>query len=1070
MKKIFSIVIAFAISGYSFLSAQTITGTVRNIEGPLESINIKVKGKSEGTMTDKDGHYSINATPKGSLVFSFVGMKTQEVAISGRSVVNVTMETETLGLNEVVVTALGITRAKKALGYSTQDISGESIKKSAEPNLINALAGKAAGVYINNSNGAVGASSRITIRGNNSLRLDNQPLFVVDGIPVGNSQVSVNASQTSVDYGNAAADINPSDIETLTVLKGANAAALYGSRGANGVILITTKTGSKKGFTITAESTTTFGSPLILPTYQNQFGQGNAQMYWYKDGNNGGKYDGVDESWGPRLDYIVKAEDLVAGGELFWTIAAGIPQTVGQTLVLPQFNSPIDAAGKRTATPWISHPNNIKSYFVTGITSVNNVAISNSGSWGNMRLSITNSNQKGTVPNTDQKKSTINFSGLSNITKRFTVDFKGSFMNVHSDNLTGTGYSQNNPMMQSIWTGRQVDWEWEKEHYQNPDGTQISWIGNWHDNPYWIANMNRNPMTRNRFMGSAILKYKITDWLDVQGRVGTDLSNEDDEIRAAYYGNGALAREGYWNSQNIFRQEVNADILFSGKKKISNDISISGNIGTNIMNLKGKNRGIVVTRLVVPGIYSIANSKEPSIPSYSISEKEIQSTFAAFSFDYKGQLFVDLTGRNDWSSTLPSKNNSYFYPSATGSWIFSQNLHLNEKYLSYGKLRLGWAQVGNDANSYMLDRTFTYSLPFGSNPSYSQSNVLPPLNLKNELITSTELGAELKFLKNRIGIDITLYKSNTRNQILNVTTSSASGDNQQTINAGDVENKGIEVILNGTPIKTNDFSWNVTVNWSSNKNKIIALAGDLKSYQLSNAFAPLTVVAPVGGAYGTMMGRGFVYDNNGNKVVGANGIPLQTAGVVPIGNIMPEWFGGIMNSVSYKAISLGFLIDARMGGKIFSRSNWNAWQTGAFIETVALNQRGVGMREPLSKGGGVLYEGVFADGRKNDVYIDAFTNTYNAFARGERWLYKSDFIKLREINLSYSLPSKIVSKLKLKGADVSLFGRNLAILYKQIPNIDPEASSNSSDITSQGTEFAVIPTSRNIGFSIKLSF
>ncbi len=1036
---------------------------------PLTGASITIKGTNNGVTSDAKGNYSISVPNEGNvLVFSYIGYAVQEHVVGNLTNLDITLIPNTQKIDEVVVTALGITKAKKSLGYATQDISGESIKKSAEPNFINALSGKVAGVYINNSNGAVGASSRITIRGNNSLRLDNQPLFVVDGIPIGNSQSSLNASQISVDYGNAAADINPSDIETLTVLKGANATALYGSRGANGVIVITTKTGSAKAVSITAESTTSFQKPQLLPTYQNEYGQGNQGQYWYKNGNNGGKFDGVDESSGPRLDYIVKAEDLLPGGSLYWTVTAGIPQTVGQILVLPQFNSPLDAAGNRIPTNWISHPDNIKNFFETGITSVNNVAISNSGSWGNMRLSLTNSYQKGTIPNTDQKKNTFNFSGLSNISKKLTAEFKGSYMNIHSNNLPGAGYVSNNPMMQTIWTGRQVDWEWEKNNYRNPNGTQINWISIYHDNPYWMANMDHSPMTRNRLTGSSVLKYKITDWLDIHGRIGTDLSSERLEIQRSYYGN--VNTEGYWNSINNFRQEVNADVLLSGKRKITNAISISGNIGANILNLKQKNDGIEVKKLVVPGIYSIANAKEPAIPSYFISEKEIQSVYAAFSVDYKSQLFLDLTGRNDWSSTLPSSNNSYFYPSVTSSWIFSEAMHLKGKILSYGKVRMSFAQVGNDANPYMSQRTFTYSQPFGSNPSYSQSSVLPPTNLKNELMTSQEFGAELKFLKNRIGIDVTAYKSNTRNQILNVTTSPTSGDNSQTINAGEVENRGIEVILTGSPIKTNNFSWDIAVNWSKNENKVIELAGDLSSYQLSNLFNWVTVVAPVGGAYGTMMGRGFVYDANGNKVIGANGIPLTTAGAVPIGNIMPKWIGGIMNTVRFQRVTLNFLIDARVGGNLFSRTNWNGWQTGALIESVAKNQRGVGIREPLSKGGGILYEGVFADGKPNNVYVDFYTTNSNNFARAERWLYSSDFVKLREINLSYSLPSAIVSKLKLKAADVSLFARNVAILYKRIPNIDPESAISSSDITSQGGEYGGIPASRNIGFSIKLSF
>ncbi len=1053
-----------------FAQQKQIKGKVADADGKgIPSATVQVAGTQIATTTDDQGNFIINASPGKRIGVSSVGYQPGGAVVGKASQITITLNSTNRQLGEVVVTALGISREKKALGYSVQEVSGESIKNTSESNLVNALAGKAAGVYVNNSSGNVGASSRIVIRGNQSLKGNNQPLFVVDGIPIDNSIVSgTKGNYDFTDMGNGAADINASDIANITILKGGNAAALYGARGANGVVLITTKSGKGKGFTVSLENTLTFSDPLLLPDYQNQYGQGGGQQYWYKDGLNGGSSDGVDESFGPRLDYRLTPEDIVAGGKYYWAVQAGFPQKAGEILALPQFNSPIDpATGKRIPTPWISHPNNVRNFYETGVNRVTNLALTNSGQWGSIRLSLTNADEQGMVPNTYLKKNTINFSGSTKLTEKLSFDVKGSYINLNS-NLSGSGYTFYSPGMQTIWTARQVDWAWEKEHIENEDGTPISWINRWHNNPYWLRYKNPNPQDKNRLIGAASLKYQFTDWLSLTARAGTDYSNEQVEIKRAYY--TIDEQEGSYSVTNTFRQETNADFLFSAVKKITRDLSLSANAGGNIMKQKYQSQGSYVSKLVVPDNYSLANAKENPTTSYYKSEKEIQSLYASLSFGYRNQLYLDLTGRNDWSSTLPVDKNSYFYPSATMSWIFSNTLNTQGSFLSFGKLRLGIAQVGSDTDPYRLDAIYNAASPYGNNPSYGISTQMPPKNLVNELTTSSEIGMELRMLKDRLSADVTFYKSVAKNQILSAAISPTSGFNSQLINAGQVDNKGIEVMLSGLPVKTNNFSWEATVNWSTNTNKIVALNGDIKRLELYKTEGDeVIVVADVNGAYGDMWGKGYVYNDNGKRIVDANGVPL-TSDLKKLGNVMPDWFGSINNSFIYKNINFSFLIDSKWGGKIYSRTNADGWMTGALTSTIGLNAKGMPIRDPLDQGGGYLFDGVFEDGKPNDVYkyLDDFR--WDGFGRGERWLYDASYVKLRQVALSYQIPQTLSGKIGLSQVDITVFARNVAILYRNNKNFDPEVANKGASQSSQGSEYAAPPSARNIGFRVKIVF
>ena len=1057
------------IGNYATAQQVSITGTVTDQKGgPLPGVTVQVKGSSSGTLTDDKGKYNLANVPSGAtLSFSFIGMSAQEIPVNGKTSIDVTLAEASVGLDEVVVTAIGIRREKKALGYAVQDIAGDVVQKAAAPTIVSGLSGKSAGVYINSSNGNVGSSSRILIRGSNSIKGNTQPLFVVDGIPIDNSiQSSSKGNYDFTDMGNAASDINPADVASVTILKGGSAAALYGSRGANGVVLITTKSGTGKGFKVEVESSTTFTNPLILPDYQNEYGQGGQEKFWYKDGLNGGKNDGVDESFGPRLDYVIKPEDIVPGGKMYWAVEAGFPQTAGQILMLPQFTSPVDpVTGQRTPTPWISHPDNVKNFFETGTELLNSVSLSNAGAWGNMRLALTNSNQKGMVPNTDMNKNTFSFSGNTSLTDKLSVDAKISYTGMKG-NMNGTGYTFNNVMMQTVWAARQVDWEYEKTHYKNVDGTPISWINRWHDNPYWMQYENKNPMTKNRLIGSGTVTYKFNDWLSMFGRIGTDYSNQTVEMIRAYY--ALNSKEGSYQVENVFRQETNADFLVTARKAISENLTISGNFGGNIMNKKYASQGSNVGRLVVPNVYAIANAKDPATTTYYTSEKEIHSLYGSVSIDFRRQLYLEATGRNDWSSTLPADNNSYFYPSATASWIFSETFKLNPALFSFGKIRYGIANVGNDTDPYMLSMSYVASPPYQSFPSFKPSSTLPPQNLVNELITSNELGFDLRFFSNRLGLDLTLYKSAARNQIMNAVISNTSGFSAQTINAGRINNKGIEIVLTGTPVQTTDFSWDITWNWSKNKSEIIELYGDIKSITIFTTYSGVDVVAPIDGAYGTMMATDFVYHDNGKPMVDENGVPLRSD-VKAVGNIMPDWMSGINNNFRYKSLSFSFLIDAKMGGDIFSQTNSDGFATGVLKSTTGNNPKGNPVRDLVEDGGGYLFDGVFEDGTKNDKYLYLDDFRWTGFPTSQ-WIYDASYVKLREVALSYTLPKKLISKIHLTNAELSVYGRNLAILYSNLPNVDPEVSGRDASLAQQGYEFGSNPSARSTGFRVKLTF
>ncbi len=1091
----FTLFLAFLfLVGMQALQAQTkvVSGTVTGADDGLgiPGATVQVQGTTIGTTTDLDGHYELSFDAKYNvLVFKFVGMETISVEVGDKTTIDVSMQSDMLDLEGVIVTALGISREKKALGYSVQDVKGDEITEARESNVVNALQGKVAGVQITNATGAVGSSSRIVIRGNSSFG-NNQPLFVVDGIPIINTESNVSQWE-GADFGNSAMDIAPDNIESVSVLKGASASALYGSRGANGVILITTKKGAKsagegqRAIGVEFSNSCTWDNVYIIPKYQNEYGQGylGSEYYFkqssdynsyqeyaeneafsYYDGNWGGVWDGMDESWGPRLD-------------------AG--------LNLAQFDSPYTLAADGTPiyqqTPWVSQPDNVRDFFTTGRTCSNSLAITGGSEKAFMRLSINNMNQKGAVPNTDLNRTNVSFNGTMNLTERFTANASLSYVRNKSDNLPGGGYDENN-VMQSIggWFGRQVNIDNLRDNYDemNVFGNPYNWNTSYHNNPYWTVYKNTTSRTRDRGFGNVNLTYRFTDYLSIMARVGTDFYNEYRKHVVADGSNESSYGGKFWQRQ-LYANETNADIMLIFGKDLSNDFSLNATVGANYRNNKNQNMYLEAAELTVPDFYTIANVRGNATSSMYRSEKETNSIYGTASLGFKRALFLDVTARNDWSSTLPSDNWSYFYPSVGLSWVFTESFDISENILSFGKIRGSWAKVGNDTDPYKTKLTYTPILDaFNGVAQYHYARVMPPLSLQPEQTTSYEFGTELKFLKNRLGIDFTYYNAVTRDQILGVDISNASGFDQMLINAGEIQNNGIELMVYGKILKSKDgLNWNATVNLAKNTNKVNELYGDLEAYQISSSWGGLTIEARPGEPYGQIKGGAYARSSDGRMLINpATGLPVHTAEPEVLGNINPDFNWGFRNTLSYKEFTLSFLFDGRVGGDIFSVTDWFGAYAG-----IANFTTDDGIRE-----NGFVPEGVYGyiNGDGNVQYTDAggvdatsmVTNETTVSAQDwyegywgfqEPSIIDGTFIKFRELVLTWQMPQKWFTEVRwIQSANLSFIGRNLALIYVDKSNrmkIDPETGFGTGN-SGVGLEQFQLPSTRSFGYKLSIVF
>ena len=947
-------------------------------------------------------------------------------------------------LDEVVVTALGITREKKSLGYATQNIRGENVNGNASSNIVNALAGKAAGVRVTNAQGDIGAA-RIVIRGETSIAGNNQPLFIVDGVPVDNSQlIPASGRDQSRDFRNAVADLNPEDIETLNVLKGPNAAALYGSRAAHGVILITTKRGkAQRGLGVTLNAGWNFSTVATLPEFQNEFGQGAEGKFGYVDGKGGGVNDGVDESWGPRLD-----------GRL-----------------IPQFHS------DGVAVPWVANPDNVRDFFETGVTQDYGVAVSGAGENHNFRLGANHQNQTSTLPNTRIRKTNFSFGGDFSLNKRIKAGANVNYIVTDAPNVpsggspTGSNYRASSIMLQFLWFGRQVDTRELWKGYT----TNRNWNASYYDNPYWECYFNTTEQNRNRIIGDIHFSLSLAEGLEFRFRSGADYYNDRRKYKIRTGSAGSGSPDGSYAEDAYTVSEDNTEALFSYKRRFSDDWSLDALAGYNVRNNRYANNWQKATKLAAPDLYTLSNSKDPLESANVFRRLRVYSAFASAQIGFRTWAFLNLTGRNDRSSTLPSDNRSYFYPSATASVVLTDALPIKGRALSFLKLRGGWSEVGSDAEPYQLATVYNIQQAFDGDPIQVASTTKNNPNIKPERTRSTEMGLEAGFWGNRLSIDLAFYNTNSIDQILNVQTSSASGYSQQLINAGSVNNRGIEIQLNATPVKIGGFKWDVGVNYAANRSKVVALDDEgLLARYVIGAAGP-QIVAAVGERYGGIYGVAYKRNDNGAILTDDNGRPLRDPTNKTLGYFTPDWTGALNNTFSYKNLSLSVLIDASFGASLYSSSAATGTRAGVYAGTVFGRSAEFGGLTWTDSNGnsrddGMIFDGINENtGRPNDVKISA-ENYYNA-SNGihERYVYDASYIKLRDLRLAYSFDSKLVSRIGLQGLTVAVVAHNLAILHrdKQL-NIDPEAALNTGNV--QGVEALTRPTTRSFGLNLNIKF
>jgi len=1051
-KYLFGIILSFIIVQTAVAQTEKISGVVteKSTGLPLPGVSIIVKGTNIGTQTDGNGKFSIAAKTNDIIKAISIGYSNQEIKVTSAKTIAIQLEESSNALSEVVVTALNIPKKKKSLGYSVQELKSKDLSEAKETNLVNAFSGKIAGVQVTNSQGDMG-SSRIIIRGETSISNNNQPLFVIDGVPVDNSQNL--GTGGSRDFANTISDINSEDIESMSVLKGPNAAALYGSRAAAGVILITTKKGkSGQGLGISVNSNATFSTLLTIPSYQNSYGQGANGQFSYVDGKGGGINDGVDESWGPRLD-----------GRL-----------------IPQFNS------NGVPVPFIAHPNNVRDFFNTGRTLNNGIAISGSGDKYDLRFSYNNLDQTGVIPNSSQSKNSFLLNATYKITPKLTFNASANYVNSSAANLPGSGGKRaSSTMLQFTWFGRQVDVS-QLKTYKDANGNNINWNNSYYSNPYFVAYENTVGQIRNRLIGSAEINYKIIDGLSANFRTGNDYYTDRRKIKIAYGTNGTPF--GSYEEDAYTFSENNTEGRLDYTKKLSSDFNLDVLLGGNIRTTTIENNDQKAPKLAVNNLYTLSNSRDPLISSNVYNKQRVYSTFGSAQLGFRNYAYLNLTARNDWSSTLPPQNRSYFYPSVNASLILTEAFDIKGDVLNFAKLRGGWSQVGKDAFAYQLDNNYAFTAPFDSNPQQNLSDTDLNPNLKPETTNSTEAGFELGFFKNRLRFDLSLYNTNSFNQILSLDVSSATGFLKKLVNGGTINNKGIEAQLGVTPIKTKNFSWDINVNYSMNRSKVKELYKDLKSYQLGSD-GSVQILATVGQPYGTIFGTAYARNAAGDIIVGADGTPQASPAKKILGKYTPDWLGGITNTFTYKRISLSVLVDAHIGGQIYSGTNSTGTYTGVLASTLpgrgtengglSYYKNAAGNAVQVSPGAaapggakvyddGMIFKGFLADGTPNNTIIPA-SQYYKSFNNiDEASVYSATYIKLREIKLGYTLPSQWIKSIGLQSATISAVGRNLFILHKNVPNIDPESAFNTGN--GQGLEDLGLPTVRTMGFNLNFKF
>lgn len=1012
----------------------TTQGTVIDAQGePLIGVSILEVGTTNGTITDIDGKFTLQVTSGATLELSYIGYKTQQLkAVSDLGTIQMSDDTEVL--QEVVVTALGIKREKKALGYAMQEVKGESLVEARETNLANALSGKISGVQVIRSSNGPGGSSKIQLRGANSVTGTNQPLIVVDGVPMDNFTGASNndIDNPSMDMGNGLSDINPEDIESMSVLKGASAAALYGSRAGNGVILITTKKGKENpGLGVTISASVSAETLFMLPKRQTSFGQGENGIYDATNGN----------SWGPAI----------TGQEYTkWDGSTGIMQAY----------------------------DNVKNYFDTGINFTESISFSQMFGKTAIYTSLNRMDDASKIPGSELHRTNLTLRASSSFGKddRWSVDAKVQYINSLANNRPQGGSRDAN----AFYTVFNLPTTIDIRDFSNPlkdEYCNMTWWNRSGVNPYWLKEYNPNKDSRNRFLMNGSLKYKITEWLDAEIRAGSDMyfTERDDKLYAGSTINDGDSR--YTMGEQKF-YENNFSFLISGHKDhIFGNWGGNFSFGGNLMERKSTGVEVSMGKLTAPDLFSLNNGPKDQLGITEFySHKKINSLYGTLGINYDGWAFLDATFRNDWSSALSKKNRSFFYPSVSVSWVISDMVNKIGKtmpeWFTYAKVRASFAQVGNDMDPYQLYDTYTIS-SIGGQPTADQGKIKYDADVRSELITSWEAGTELKFFNNRFGIDFAWYKTNAKRQLMNIPMNNLSGYESMKINAGNIQNTGIELMLNARPVETKDFSWDTQLNISRNKSKIIELLPGQPGmrYSLGGSDA-LQIYAVAGGVYGEIWGTKYqrVEDVNspyyGQLLLSDSGLPQATSERYKIGEQQPDMMAGWTNSFTYKNFGFSFLIDGRFGGDIFSFTNLEL-QSSGIAEVTA----------PGGKRDDIVVPGVIrqSDGSyaQNQTPV-SLQKYYQALGTGragisEAYIYDATNIRLRNVSLTYSFPSSLLKKTPIQRLKLGVSVNNVWMIKSNLNGIDPE-SVYATSTNATGMENASAPTSRTYLFNVTLGF
>ena len=1076
MKKIAIFLSILLFMGSMVANAQTkvLTGTVTAAEDdqPIPGVSVSVKGTTLGTITNLNGGFELQVPNDAKvLAFSFVGMKNFEVEIGTQTTFNVKMETDIYGIDEVVVTALGIQRSEKSLGYAAQSVTGGVLSEAPENNLVNSLTGRIAGVHVNSSSGGIGSSSRIVLRGATSIYGNVQPLFIVDGVYVSNTNFGTTTTSGGFDLPNGVADLDPNSIESVNVLKGPSAAALYGVRASNGVIVITTKKGAKsQALGVEISQNVTFENPLILPDYQNSYGQGPSKDFFeYVNGTSADA--GVDESWGPPLDIGLK---------------------------FMQFTSYINAYKNGTdpqPEPWVSHPDNIKDFYDTGVTSRTNVALSGGNETTTFRLEAGYMDQTGMIPFTNYNKINVNAGATHDLSTKLHANFGIKFIKQDSDNLPNSGYDGSNVVQQTIWSGRNVDLEALKDWRNLPKALPGSTFGegilpiNWNtafqNNPYWQLETNKNVFNRNRYIGNVGLTYDINDWLNVVGSIGLDNYVNKTSVRWAkgsagdaptYWRFGTSfnrsGQDGFYDEDENTFLETNMDIMFNVNKSINEDFRLVASLGGSRMH-RETTWDYRAIQLELPDLYNLGNIKAgTSLVNFNQHDQSsINSIYGTAELSFREYLFLTVTGRNDWASVLPLNHNSFFYPSATISAVLTDMLDITSNTLNFLKVRGGFAEVGGFGPLEPSDILPTYELssaPWNGNTFGIFPSTLSNANVKTQTTKGYEGGLELKMFGNRLWLDFTYYDQKSNDLVIPVQVSMSSGVNYVWDNVAELRNKGVELQLGGTIIESanKDFSVDVDINFAKNNNMVVKAGkddeNDEETLVIGNDLWYVTVEAREGYPYGVLVGTSMERTDAGD-IIFENGLPVVGDEKV-LGDVQPDWTGGINLGIKYKSLSFNTLVDAKIGGEIYSMTTTWGRTSGILKETLEGRETGI-------VGDGVMWSEEEGKYVPNNVVVSAENFNHNVYTADlvEPSIFDDSYVKLRQVSLSYNLPKSWVSPIGLQSVNVAVIGRNLALLYTKVPHIDPE---NGFDNTNahMGMEFGQLPSARSIGFSLNVKF